>query len=122
MYLEKILKRLLDFILERLKDDMKGLIEICKVTDNERREEYLTELDMRLKSLAPRKGKIEVEVSDKRIMEIEKHQLKYEEHTKMVLERKRNDEISNNKIIETIDKDYNELSQLFEKLNKGIGI
>ena len=75
---------------------------------------------MRLKSLAPRKGKIEVEVYDKRIMEIEKHMMKYEIHTKAVLERNKKDDESNSKLVERIDKDYNELNTLFEKINKGI--
>lgn len=76
---------------------------------------------MRLKSLAPRKGKIEVEVYDKRIMEIENHMMKYEHHTKMVLERNKTDDTSNAKLLEQIDKDYQELNTLFEKIFKGIG-
>ena len=75
----------MNFSLERIIEDLKNIIESSKFSDNERREEYLSELDMRLKSLAPRKGKIEVEVYDKRIMEIEKHMMKYEIHTKLVL-------------------------------------
>ncbi len=76
---------------------------------------------MRLKSLAPRKGKIEVEVYDKRIMEIENHMMKYEQHTRAVLERNKSDEESNSKLIEQIDKDYVDLNTLFEKIIKGIG-
>ena len=75
---------------------------------------------MRLKSLAPRKGKIEVEVYDKRIMEIEKHMMKYEIHTKLVLERNKNDDEGNMKSLEQIDKDYQDFNILFEKINKGI--
>ena len=94
---------------------------MSKISDNERREESLTELDMRLKSLAPRKGKIEVEVYDKRIMEIENHMMKYEHHTRAVLERNKTDEDSNSKLLEQIDKDYQELNILFDKIIKGIG-
>jgi len=94
---------------------------VSKISDNERREESLTELDMRLKSLAPRKGKIEVEVYDKRIMEIENHMMKYEQHTRAVLERNKSDEESNSKLIEQIDNDYVDLNTLFEKIIKGIG-
>ena len=106
--------------MERIIEDLKNIIESSKFSDNERREEYLSELDMRLKSLAPRKGKIEVEVYDKRIMEIEKHMMKYEIHTKLVLERNKNDDEGNMKSLEQIDKDYQDFNILFEKINKGI--
>ena len=110
----------MNFSLERIIEDLKNIIESSKFSDNERREEYLSELDMRLKSLAPRKGKIEVEVYDKRIMEIEKHMMKYEIHTKLVLERNKNDDEGNMKSLEQIDKDYQDFNILFEKINKGI--
>ena len=41
-------------------------IEEAKSEDDERREEQLNDLDIRLKSLAPRKGKIEVDEYDTR--------------------------------------------------------
>ena len=49
----------------------KTKVEEGKNEDTERREEILTELDLRLKLLAPKKGKIEVEEYDKRISELE---------------------------------------------------
>ena len=104
----------MNFSLERIIEDLKNIIESSKFSDNERREEYLSELDMRLKSLAPRKGKIEVEVYDKRIMEIEKHMMKYEIHTKLVLERNKNDDEGNMKSLEQIDKDYQDFNILFQ--------
>ncbi len=121
MFFNKIFTSIFNFLNERLKEDLKSIIEVSKISDNERREESLTELDMRLKSLAPRKGKIEVEVYDKRIMEIENHMMKYEQHTRAVLERNKSDEESNSKLIEQIDKDYVDLNTLFEKIIKGIG-
>ncbi len=121
MFFNKIFTSIFNFLNERLKEDLKSIIEVSKISDNERREESLTELDMRLKSLAPRKGKIEVEVYDKRIMEIENHMMKYEQHTRAVLERNKSDEESNSKLIEQIDKDYVDLNTLFEKIINGIG-
>ncbi len=103
---------------EKMKEDMNLLIENSKSSDNEKREELLTELDIRLKSLAPRKGKIEVEEYDKRLNEIEKHKEKYSQHIKLINERNKKDNDDCNNLINEISKEFDDLNQLYEKLSK----
>jgi len=99
-------------------EDMKNFIENAKSNDNEKREELLTELDIRLKSLAPRKGKIEVEEYDKRLNEIEKHKEKYSQHIKLINERNKKDNDDCNNLLTEISREFDELNQLNEKLSK----
>ena len=80
----------------------------------------MSDLDIRLKSLSPRKGKIEVEDYDNRLNELEKHEKKLAKHKEDIdIKNKKSDE-DNNKILEKIDKDFNELKELNEKLLKGM--
>ena len=62
---------LYEMLTNAIVDLYKIKVEEAKNEDTERREEILTELDLRLKLLAPKKGKIEVEEYDKRISELE---------------------------------------------------
>ena len=62
---------LFDKLTDAIVEAKRRKIEESHVEDNERREEALTELDLRLKLLAPKKGKIEVEQYDERLSEIE---------------------------------------------------
>ena len=64
----------------------------AKVEDDEKREEQLIELDIRLKSLAPRKGKIEVEEYDKRLIKLEKHEQKLKKHKEDIIQKKKDNE------------------------------
>ncbi len=59
----------------------------AKVEDDERREEQLNELDIRLKSLAPRKGKSEVEEYDKRLIKLEKHEKKLKKYKEDIIQK-----------------------------------
>jgi len=120
-YISKIFEGIVNTSLERVSENLKNLIEVSKISDNDRREEFLSELDIRLKSLAPRKGKIEVEDYDKRINEIEKHNEKYITHTKEILKRNDNDEAENKAIIDHIQQEFDDLQILFGKLAKGMG-
>ena len=92
----------------------------AKLKDQETREEQLGDLDIRLKSLSPRKGKIEVEDYDNRLNELEKHEKKLEKHKEDINNKNKNADEENNKILEKIDKDFNELKELNEKLLKGM--
>ena len=92
----------------------------AKLKDQETREEQLSDLDIRLKSLSPRKGKIEVEDYDNRLNELEKHEKKLEKHKEDINTKNKNADEENNKILEKIDKDFNELKELNEKLLKGM--
>ena len=92
----------------------------AKIKDQETREEQLSDLDIRLKSLSPRKGKIEVEDYDNRMNELEKHEKKLEKHKEDINTKNKKADEDNNKILEKIDKDFNELKELKEKLFKGM--
>ena len=92
----------------------------AKLKDQETREEQLSDLDIKLKSLSPRKGKIEVEDYDNRLNELEKHEKKLEKHKEDINTKNKNADEENNKILEKIDKDFNELKELNEKLLKGM--
>ena len=92
----------------------------ASLKDKETREEQLSELDIRLKSLPPRKGKIEVEEYDPRLNELEKHQKKLKKQKKDITERNDSIEKQNKELIEKIDKEFNELKEQNEKLAQGI--
>ena len=117
-FLIKIYSDIFNKLIDRMKDDLKNQIENAKSSDNEKREELLTELDIRLKSLAPRKGKIEVEEYDKRLNEIEKHKEKYSQHITLINQRNKQDNDDCNNLIAGISKEFDELNLLFEKLSK----
>ena len=88
--------------------------------DQETREEQLGDLDIRLKSLSPRKGKIEVEEYDKRLNDLEKHEKKLEKHKEEITTKNKKTDDENNNLISKIDKDFNGLKDLHEKLTKGM--
>jgi hypothetical protein len=117
-FLINIYTDLFNRITEKMREDLKLAIDNAKCSDNEKREELLTELDIRLKSLAPRKGKIEVEEYDKRLNEIEKHKEKYTQHLKLVNIRNKSDNDGCNNLVEEISKEFEELYLLYEKLSK----
>ena len=119
-YLIEILEKVFDTMTSKIADDLKKFIDKNVILDNEKRENFLTELDLKLKSLAPRKGKIEVEEYDKRLTEIDKHKEKFEAHLKMILERNQKDTESNKALIEEISDSFKIFNQLYEKLFKGM--
>jgi len=80
----------------------------------------LSDFDIRLKSLSPRKGKIEVEDYDNRMNELEKHKKKLVKHKEDINTKNKKAHENNNKILEKIDKDFNELKELNQKLLKGM--
>ena len=77
------LTSLFDKIQEKITSNHTSNINDASLKDKETREDQLSELDIRLKSLAPRKGKIEVEEYDPRLNELEKHQKKLEKQKKI---------------------------------------
>lgn len=117
-FLIQIYTNIFHKINDKMKVDLKSFSENSKSNDNEKREELLTELDIRLKSLAPRKGKIEVEEYDKRLNEIEKHKEKYDQHINSINERNKKDNDDCNNLILEISKEFEELNLLYEKLSK----
>ena len=111
---------LFDKINDKINSNHISNINDAKLKDQETREEQLSDLDIRLKSLSPRKGKIEVEDYDNRLNELEKHQKKLEKHKEDIDTKNKKCDEDNNKILEKIDKDFNELKELNEKLLKGM--
>lgn len=107
-------------IQEKIVSNHKSNISDAALKDNETREEQLSELDIRLKSLAPRKGKIEVEEYDPRLNELEKHQKKLEKQKKDLTEKNAEIEQKNKDLLDKIDKEFNELKEHNEKLAKGM--
>ena len=91
---------LFDKIQEKIISNHQSNISDAALKDNETREEQLSDLDIRLKSLPPRKGKIEVEEYDPRLNELEKHK--------------------NNSLLEKIEKEFNDLKDQNEKLGKSM--
>jgi golgin subfamily A member 4 len=119
-FLTEILQKLYNSLCDKIFNDLNSLISSAKTSDNELREEYLSELDIRLKSLAPRKGKVEVEEYDKRMNEIELHNEKFNLHFKSIMERNSKDGEENKKLLDELTKDYEEFNALFESINKGM--
>ena len=132
---EKMLSEQNDFISDNLSKGINNLFEIINekinsnhtsnlndahLKDQETREEQLGDLDIRLKSLSPRKGKIEVEEYDKRLNELEKHDKKLEKHKEEVNSKNKKTDEENNELLAKIEKDFNELKDLHEKLSKGM--
>ena len=132
---EKLLSEQNDFISENLTKGLTDLFEKINekinsnhtsnlndahLRDQETREEQLSDLDIRLKSLSPRKGKIEVEEYDKRLNELDKHQKKLEKHKEDICEKNKKTDEENNNLLSKIEKDFNDLKELHEKLLKGM--
>ena len=114
------LNSLFNKIQEKISINHQSTVNDASIKDKETREDQLSELDIRLKSLAPRKGKIEVEEYDPRLNELEKHHKKLEKQ-KVDIENKNTDVDNKNKqLLEKIDKEFNELKEHNEKLEKGI--
>ena len=87
----------------------------AKVEDDERREEQLNDLDIRLKSLAPRKGKIEVEEYDKRLTELEKHEQKLKKHKEDINQKNEKDNEDNKKILDNLENKFNTSKEEYYK-------
>ena len=111
---------LFDKIQEKILSNHKSNITDASLKDNETREEQLSDLDIRLKSLPPRKGKIEVEEYDPRLNELEKHQKKLEKQKKDIIEKNNDISNKNNNLLEKIDKEFNDLKDQNEKLGKSM--
>ena len=114
------LTSLFDKIQEKITSNHTSNINDASLKDKETREDQLSELDIRLKSLAPRKGKIEVEEYDPRLNELEKHQKKLEKQKKDITEKNEDIDKKNKELLEKIDNEFNELKEQNEKLGKGM--
>lgn len=116
----KSLSDLFEMITDKITETHKAKVEESKLNDNETREEHLTELDMRLKLLSPKKGKIEVEVYDKRLADLEKHDAKLKAHKEAIAQQNAKDNEANTALLEKVDKDFSELLTNYETLSKQI--
>ena len=116
----KGLNDLFNMLQDNIVNKNKNNVAEAKVEDDERREEQLNDLDIRLKSLAPRKGKIEVEEYDKRLTELEKHEQKLKKHKEDINQKNEKDNEDNKKILDDLDNKFNSLKEEYEKLSKGI--
>ena len=111
---------LFEMLTDKLAASQKSKVDESKLNDNETREEHLSELDMRLKLLSPKKGKIEVEEYDKRLAELEKHDAKLKAHKEDIMKKNEQDTNDNNALLEKVDKNFSELSTNYETLSKQI--
>ena len=116
----KGLNDLFEMLQEKILNKHNNNVEEAKIDDDERREEQLNDLDIRLKSLAPRKGKIEVEEYDKRLSELEKHDAKLNKHKEDIIKKNEKDDEDNKKLLEDLENKFNKLKEEYEKLSKGI--
>ena len=116
----KGINNLFEKINEKISSNHTSNLNDAHIKDQETREEQLGDLDIRLKSLSPRKGKIEVEEYDKRLNELEKHDKKLEKHKEEVNSKNKKTDEENNELLAKIEKDFNELKDLHEKLSKGM--
>ena len=91
---------LFEKINDKINSNHTSNIKEAKLKDQETREEQLGDLDIRLKSLSPRKGKIEVEDYDRRLNELEKHEKKLEKHKENINAKNKVADEENNKILE----------------------
>ena len=107
---------LFDKLMDAIVDAKRKKIEECHVEDNERREEALTELDLRLKLLAPKKGKIEVEQYDERLSEIELIEKK-KKREEMIRKQKEDEERAKNGDVKEDDMKGEEQTQEMEVQN-----
>ena len=120
---ETIIKGLTDLfnkINEKIEINYKSNVNDASIKDKEMREEQLNELDIRLKSLSPRKGKIEVEEYDPRLNDLEKHDKKLEKQKNDIIEKNKTTDEEDKNLLEKIDKDFNNLKEQNEKLGKSM--
>lgn len=120
---EKLTKALTDLfnkINDKIKANHTSNINDANIKDKEMREDQLSDLDIRLKSLSPRKGKIEVEEYDPRLNDLEKHGKKLEKQKNDIIEKNNKTNEDDQKLLEKIDKDFNELKEQNEKLGKSM--
>ena len=120
---ENITKGLTDLfnkINDKIEVNHKSNINDASLKDKEMREEQLSDLDIRLKSLSPRKGKIEVEEYDPRLNELEKHHKKLEKHKNDIINKNNKTDEDDKNLLDKMEKDFNELKEHNEKLAKSI--
>lgn len=104
-----------------IKKDFENLNNQAKQSDFERREDYLSDLDIRLKSINPRKGKLQVEEYDIKHDQITKHKEKFETYKKSILDRNTKDYIDNNKLItKDLNLGINNFKEVFNKIIKNM--
>ncbi len=118
--ISKGISNLFEKINEKINSNHTSNLNDAHLKDQETREEQLSDLDIRLKSLSPRKGKIEVEEYDKRLNELEKHEKKLEKHKEDINSKNKKTDEENNNLLSKIEKDFNELKDLHDKLSKGM--
>lgn len=120
-YLISIISKYMTIILDNIIKEYNKTLEELKKSDEIKKENYLNMLDFRLKSINPRKGKIQVDEYEKRLSQIENHKEKYNKFNKIILDKNNKDLIENNKIWETkINPLYTENISLYERLMKVI--
>ena len=118
--LTKGLTDLFNKINDKLEANYKSNLNDANLKDKEMREEQLSDLDIRLKSLSPRKGKIEVEEYDPRLNDLEKHEKKLERHKNEIIDKNNKTNEDDKNLLDKIEKDFNDLKEQNEKLGKGM--
>lgn len=120
-YLSEFLEGFKETILSKVKEDFDTINESSKKIDFERREDYLSELDIRLKSIAPRKGKLQVEEYDVRLDQIEKHKEKYAAFEKNIIDRNTKDLLDNTRQRESvINPAFEQYLSIYNKIIKNL--
>ena len=120
---ENLIKGLTDLfnkINDKIEANYKSNINDANIKDKEMREEQLNDLDIRLKSLSPRKGKIEVEEYDPRLNDLQKHEKKLEKQKNDIMEKNKKTDEDDKNLLDKIEKDFNDLKEQNEKLGKGM--
>ena len=118
--LTKALTDLYNKINEKINSNHMSNLNDAHIKDQELREEQLSDLDIRLKSLSPRKGKIEVEVYDPRLNELEKHEKKLNKQKEDIINKNAKTDEDDKNILDKIDKAFNDLKEQNEKLSQNI--
>ena len=118
--LTKGLTDLFNKINDKIEANYKSSINDANIKDKEMREDQLSDLDIRLKSLSPRKGKIEVEEYDPRLNDLEKHEKKLERHKNEIISKNDKTNEEDKSLLDKIEKDFNELKEQNEKLGKSM--
>ena len=120
-YISEIIEQYKDKVLTKLKFEYDQFLSSSLENDNIRRDDYLGDLDIRLKSINPRKGKLQVEEYEVRLTQIEKHKEKFASFEKSILDKNNKDLLDNNLLFEKeINPMFEDNSSLFSRLMKSM--
>jgi len=115
-FLMTTLSTWLDIYDKNIKNTVTNAVAIATTVDTEKREDYLQDVNFKLISIPPRKGKIETDDYYKRSVDIERHVNKYKQFTQSIVERNNSDNKNNENILIRIQSEYDELEKNTNKI------